>query len=112
MRVVVKATVMMFMILSMAIVVCSTGIYAQAVDTGSLDKNIVNTASVHELKINVNTASVDELLQLKRVLLKHAYRIVDYRSIHGPFRIPEEIMEVRGITYVTLEENKNLIVFE
>jgi len=63
-------------------------------------------------KINLNKASVTELAQLKRVGMKYAQRIVDYREKNGPFAKPEEIMNVQGIGSKTFELNKELIAVE
>jgi competence protein ComEA len=61
-------------------------------------------------KININTASVEELTQLDRVGLKYAERIVAYRDANGPFETPEDIMLVAGIGEKTFEANKDRIV--
>ncbi|HPA15866.1 MAG TPA: helix-hairpin-helix domain-containing protein [Desulfobacterales bacterium] len=61
-------------------------------------------------KININTASVEELAQLKRVGTKYAERIVEYRKTNGPFVNPEDIMNVPGIGQKIWEENKDHIV--
>jgi len=47
--------------------------------------------------ININTASVTELMQLPRVGQKVAERIVAFRKQHGGFQRPEELMNVKGI---------------
>jgi competence protein ComEA len=47
--------------------------------------------------VNLNTASVTELMQLPRVGLKTAERIVAFRKQHGGFQRPEELMNVKGI---------------
>ena len=47
--------------------------------------------------INLNTASVTELMQLPKVGAKTAERIVAFRKQHGGFKRPEEIMNVKGI---------------
>jgi len=63
-------------------------------------------------EININTASVEELAQLKRIGPKYAERIVQYRDEHGPFASPEDIMKVRGIGSKTWEANKDRIIVE
>ena len=63
-------------------------------------------------KININKASVEELAQLKRVGLKFAERIVEFRNKNGPFKKPEDIMKVKGIGFKTWELNKDLIVVD
>lgn len=47
--------------------------------------------------INLNTASVTELMQLPRIGQKTAERIVAFRKQHGGFQRPEELMNVKGI---------------
>ena len=60
-------------------------------------------------KININTATVDELCTLKRIGPSYAQRIVDYRKAHGPFQNPEDVMNVQGIGNKTFEANRNMI---
>jgi competence protein ComEA len=60
--------------------------------------------------ININTAGVDELTQLKGVGPTYAAKIVQYREANGPFKTPEELMSVPGIGQRTLELNKDRIV--
>ncbi|HEY3401490.1 MAG TPA: helix-hairpin-helix domain-containing protein [Geothrix sp.] len=47
--------------------------------------------------VNLNTATVTELMQLPRVGQKTAERIVAFRKQHGGFQRPEELMNVKGI---------------
>jgi len=61
-------------------------------------------------KININTASVEELVQLDRIGQRYAERIVAYREQNGPFKVPEDIMQVAGIGPKTFEANKDRIV--
>jgi len=63
-------------------------------------------------KININTASVEELVQLKWIGPKYAQRIVEYREKNGPFEKPEDIMLVSGIGPRAWEANKDQIVVE
>lgn len=60
--------------------------------------------------ININTASAKELCGLKRVGMKYANRIIEYRKEKGAFQSPEGIMKVRGIGRKTFEANKEIIV--
>ena len=52
---------------------------------------------------NVNTGSFEELQRLPRVGPAMAARIIAYRQEVGPFRRPEDLMEVRGIGERTFE---------
>jgi len=61
-------------------------------------------------KVNINTAGVEQLSELDRVGAKYAQRIVEYREKIGPFKAPEDIMNVKGIGKKTWEANKDRIV--
>ena len=63
-------------------------------------------------KININTASADELTQLKGVGEKKAAAIIEYRETNGPFKLPEDFLKVPGIGPKTFETNKDRIVVE
>lgn len=60
--------------------------------------------------VNINTAPVEQLMQLDRVGAKYAERIVEYREKNGPFETPEDIMNVKGIGKKIWEANKERIV--
>lgn len=61
-------------------------------------------------KVNINTAPVEQLSELDRVGAKYAQRIVEFREKYGPFKAPEDIMNVKGIGQKTWEANKDRIV--
>lgn len=61
-------------------------------------------------RININKASAAELAELKTLGVKYAVRIVAYRQKYGPFKLTEEIMEVRGIGPHTYDRIKEKII--
>ena len=63
-------------------------------------------------KININTATADQLMQLKRIGPAYAAKIIEFREKNGPFKNPEDITKVPGIGPKTLEENKDRISVE
>lgn len=63
-------------------------------------------------KININKASVAELMNLKGIGPEYAERIVEYRDKHGSFEKVEDIMSVSGIGLKTFEAIKDLICVE
>ncbi len=60
-------------------------------------------------KININTASQQELMKLKHVGEKLAEKIIEYRK-DNPFQAPEDIMKVQGIGEKIFNTNKDIIV--
>jgi competence protein ComEA len=48
-------------------------------------------------KVNINTASVEQLTTLPGVGPKLAARIVEYRQKSGTFRSPQELLNVKGV---------------
>jgi competence protein ComEA len=48
-------------------------------------------------KVNINTASVEQLTTLPGVGPKLAARIVEYRQKSGTFRSTQELINVRGV---------------
>jgi competence protein ComEA len=58
-------------------------------------------------KINLNTATLEELMTLDRIGPKYAQRIIDYRQTYGPFEKIEDVMNVKGIGPNTFEANKD-----
>lgn len=48
--------------------------------------------------ININTATLDELEKLPHIGRKTAEAIVQFRTENGPFRRPEHLMQIRGIS--------------
>lgn len=47
--------------------------------------------------VNLNSATVTELMQLPKIGARTAERIVAWRKEHGGFRRPEELMHVKGV---------------
>jgi len=74
---------------------------------GALSLNAAETA-----KVNINTASAEELAQLKGIGPSHAAKIVAYREKNGPFKMPEELIQVSGIGQKTLDANQEIIIVE
>ncbi len=61
-------------------------------------------------KININTATAEQLDKLPGIGPSLAQRIVDYRNANGPFQRIEDLMKVRGIGQAQFDAIKNLIV--
>ncbi len=65
--------------------------------------------AVNKEVININAASIEELMQLPRIGQKVAERIIHYREKHGPFKKTEDLKGVRGIGNKNFEKIRSLI---
>jgi len=63
-------------------------------------------ASIALAKININTASEEELLKLKGIGPKIAESIIKRRA-KKPFKSIDELIEIKGIGKKFLEKNKD-----
>ncbi len=79
---------------------------------GAAPRHVEATASTtHSAEaVNINTASVKELMTLDGIGHKVAEKIVEYREAHGPFHKPEEVRKVQGIGAGLWERNRDRIV--
>jgi competence protein ComEA len=64
------------------------------------------------VKININTATAEQLTELQGIGASHAAGIIAYRQKNGPFQRPEDLMNVPRIGKKTFEKNKALITVQ
>ena len=69
-----------------------------------------NAMAGESTKININTATIEELMKLKGVGPNHAAKIIAFRKKNGPFKVPEDLVQVPGIGLKTFEKNQDMIV--
>ena len=67
------------------------------------------SASAAEGKININTASREELMKIPGVGEVRAQRIIEYREQSGPFETIEDLMKVSGIKNASFEKMREYI---
>jgi competence protein ComEA len=60
-------------------------------------------------RVNINTASAQELDTLPGIGPTYAARIIAYREEHGPFQDPADVMQVKGIGPACYEGMRDLI---
>ncbi len=77
--------------------------------TGTIDSFLVSVPDEPVRKVNINSANVQTLTSLPGIGPKMAERIVEYRSLNGPFRSAEDLMKVRGIGKKTFAKLKPYI---
>jgi competence protein ComEA len=85
---------------SVWVVVLMSLVAAAAVVAGDVDK------------ININTATAEQLTALQGIGDSHAAGIIAYREKNGPFQTPEDLMKVPRIGQKTFERNKALITVQ
>ena len=64
------------------------------------------TAFVHA-EVNVNTATIQQLMELDNIGSVKAAAIVEYRNEHGRFQNVDDLLKVNGIGLAILEANRN-----
>ena len=89
----------------MVIVVPKVGEEAEEIPAGETRKE-----ATKEGKVNINTATVEELKTLKGVGEKKAEAIIEYRKKNGSFQAKEDLMKVRGIGKKLFESFQERIV--
>ena len=89
----------------MVIVVPKVGEEAEEIPAGATSKE-----EAKEGKVNINTATVEELKTLKGVGEKKAEAIIEYRKKNGSFKTKEDLMKVRGIGKKLFESFEERIV--
>jgi competence protein ComEA len=63
-------------------------------------------------KVNINKATLEDLITLNGIGEKIATRIVNFRTKNGPFQKPEDIMMVKGIGQKMFDKNRELILIK
>lgn len=89
----------------MVIVVPKVGEEATEIPSGVTSKEAAKSG-----KVNINTATVEELKTLKGVGEKKAEAIIEYRKKNGSFKTKEDLMKVRGIGKKLFESFQERIV--
>jgi comEA protein len=95
-------------IMSMAFVLSATFALAQGAAKADTGKTTAQVAS----KVNINKATVEQLMEIKGIGEAYAKRIVEYREKNGPFKKIEDITLVQGIGDKKFEAMKDLITVE
>jgi len=78
---------------------------------GAQDKGMKKTKQNTAI-VNLNTATAEELEQVKGIGPKLAEKIIEYRKTNGPFKRAEDIVKVQGIGTKFWEANKDRFVVE
>ena len=81
-------------------------------DEASVTQKGADAGQQQSSRININTASKTELMQIPGIGENKADRIISYRENHGRFGSPEEIKNISGIGDGVFEGLKDYITVE
>lgn len=113
-----KVKVIVFSVI--AVIALSLGLYLECCDKkefvissvpNQIDKSDIENKSHYddEGRLDINLATIEELMELKGIGEVLAPRIVNYREECGQFMAVEELTLVPGIGYKTLNNNREYI---
>ena len=83
---------------------------ALAADAVAADRAAADVGKAGDAPVNINTASVKQLMKLEGVGQKVAERIVEYRTAHGPFKKAEDVRKVEGVGSGLFDKNRDRII--
>lgn len=108
------------LIISAALVVLGALMLFRAFDSPQMNSAVATTVSfassetaesVYSGKVNINTASLEELMTLTDIGEKRAKAIIEYRQKNGKFLLADDLANVEGIGSATVERNRFRITF-
>jgi competence protein ComEA len=95
--------------LALAIAACGnragiSNLRSEISEAGTGNSNLATSEA-----ININTASSEELQRLPHIGASMAQKIIEHREKHGPFKRPEQLMTIAGISDVRYRRIRHLI---
>ena len=72
----------------------------------------LNSQAVLEGKLNINTATKQQLMLLPGIGSQKAESIIEYRKVHGNFTAVEDLLKVKGIGKGCLEKIRPYVILE
>ena len=64
---------------------------------------------IYSDRININTASLEELMSLPTIGKVTGARIIEYREKHGPFKHSSDLIIIRGVSEHKFRQLEDLI---
>ena len=86
-------------------------------ETGAAQSEIprdktLSPAETERPRLDLNTATLEELMELPGIGPTLARRILEDRETNGPFRVPSDLLRVPGIGQITYENLRDLVTVE
>lgn len=105
------------LIFACALVICTTVLLLNIADMPEFQRNefasgeTASFISDKKGKININTASAEELTALYGIGEVNAEKIIEYRKYNGKIIAAEELEAIDGIGHSVIERNRDIITF-
>lgn len=97
-------------ILSSLFVICLTLFLGAAIVSSQGNEEMTDKKEMMMEKVNINTADMEQLMQLPGVGEGTARKIIDYRNSNGQFKTVDQIKSIPGIGDKKYEKMKDLLI--
>lgn len=92
-------------LVSLLVVVSFLTVFCGALYSGTQKQ----AADSKPVKVNINTAGVNQLVKLPRIGEKIAKRIIEFREKNGKFKKIQDLMKVKGIGEKTFKKFEKML---
>ena len=96
-------------ILSSLFVICLTLFLGATIVSSQGNEEMTDKKEMLMEKVNINTADMEQLMQLPGVGEGTAKKIIDYRNSNGQFKTVDQIKSIPGIGDKKYEKMKDLL---
>lgn len=90
----------------------TTAITTTQTTTETIAKTEKTTVVQASFPLNINTATKEELMQIRGIGETYASRIITYREENGPFQSVDDLLDINGIGEKRLEAWREYLVCE
>ena len=74
--------------------------------------SVAYATTIYDGRVNINTATVEELMQVPYMTAELAKTVIDFRNSNGPFSSTNDLLNVEGMDKKDLEKMKNYLKFD